>query len=92
MASIAVRVRPPGLADQSIGVRVRLPKRAVRQSECGSGCCDAVPTAGYGTVFSERKPRQSELDRAHVAERRVEPEVVVPVDVVAQLYLKLAQR
>ncbi len=50
MASIAVRVRMPGLADRSIGVRVRLPKRAVRQSECGSGCCDAVPTAGYGTV------------------------------------------
>ena len=44
------------------------------------------------TLFSESQPRQSELDRAHVAERRVKPEVVVPVDVVAQLRLKLAQR
>ena len=44
------------------------------------------------TLYSESQPRQSELDRAHVAERRVEPEVVVPVDVIAQLRLKLAQR
>lgn len=40
----------------SIAVRVRTPKRAVRQSECGSGCCDAVPIAGYGGVSAAAKP------------------------------------
>ena len=40
----------------SIAVRVRVPERAVRQSECGSGCCDAVPTAGYGSVPVAAKP------------------------------------
>lgn len=40
----------------SIAVRVRMPKRAVRQSECGSGCCDAVPIAGYDGVSAAAKP------------------------------------
>ncbi len=30
--------------------------RVDRQSECGSGCCDAVPTAGYGSVPVAAKP------------------------------------
>ena len=35
--------------------------------------------------FREGQPRFSELDRRHVAQRRVDPEVVVPVHVVREL-------
>ena len=35
--------------------------------------------------FREGQPRLSELDRRHVAQRRVDPEVVVPVHVVREL-------
>lgn len=41
--------------------------------------------------FFEEQPRLPELDGAHVAERRVDPEVVVPVDVVGQLGLQVAE-
>lgn len=40
--------------------------------------------------ISESQARFSELDRAHAAKRRVDSEVVVPVDVVRQLDLQLA--
>ena len=40
--------------------------------------------------ISESQARFSELDRAHAAQRRVDSEVVVPVDVVRQLDLQLA--
>lgn len=35
--------------------------------------------------FREGQPRLPELDRRHVAQRRVDPEVVVPVHVVREL-------
>ena len=35
--------------------------------------------------FREGQPRFPELDRRHVAQRRVDPEVVVPVHVVREL-------
>lgn len=37
------------------------------------------------TLFSETEAGLPELDRAHVAKLRVQPEIVVPVDVVVQL-------
>ena len=40
----------------SIAVRVRMPKRTVRQSECGSGCCDALPDYRYDGVSAAAKP------------------------------------
>ena len=40
--------------------------------------------------ISESQARFSELDRAHAALRRVDSEVVVPVDVVRRLDLQLA--
>ena len=30
--------------------------RAVRQSECGSGCCNVIPAAGYGSFAVAAKP------------------------------------
>ena len=44
------------------------------------------------TLSSETETRLPELDRAHVPQLRVQPEIVVPVDVVVQLGLQLAQR
>ena len=41
--------------------------------------------------FRQDQPRLPELDGAHVAERRVDPEVVVPVHVVGQLGLQVAE-
>lgn len=29
---------------------------AVRQSECGSGCCNVIPAAGYGSFAVAAKP------------------------------------
>lgn len=42
--------------------------------------------------FREGQPRLPELDRRHVAQRRVDPEVVVPVHVVRELGPELARR
>lgn len=42
--------------------------------------------------FREGQPRLPELDRRHVARRRVDPEVVVPVHVVRELGPELARR
>ena len=42
--------------------------------------------------FREGQPRLPELDRRHVAQRRVDPEVVVPVHVVRELCPELARR
>lgn len=42
--------------------------------------------------FREGQPRFPELDRRHVAQRRVDPEVVVPVHVVRELGPELARR
>ena len=42
--------------------------------------------------FREGQPRLPELDRRHVAQRRVDPEVVVPVHVVRELGPELAGR
>ena len=42
--------------------------------------------------FREGRPRLPELDRRHVAQRRVDPEVVVPVHVVRELGPELARR
>ena len=42
--------------------------------------------------FREAQPRLPELDRRHVAQRRVDPEVVVPVHVVRELGPELARR
>ena len=42
--------------------------------------------------FREGQPLLSELDRRHVAQRRVDPEVVVPVHVVRELGPELARR
>ena len=44
------------------------------------------------TLFSETEASLPELDRAHVAKLRVQPEMVVPVDVVVQLQLQLVKR
>ena len=75
----------------SIAVRVRLPKRAVRQSVCRSGCCDAVPTAGCGTVSVAAKPagniltvRVEHLDVGyreppHGGERRLHQVGIAPI-------------
>ena len=41
--------------------------------------------------FRQDQPRLPELDGAHVAERRVDPEVVAPVHVVGQLGLQVAE-
>ena len=42
--------------------------------------------------FREGQPRLPELDRRHVAQRRVDPEIVVPVHVVRELGPELAYR
>lgn len=42
--------------------------------------------------FREGQPRLPELDRRHVAQRRVDPEVVAPVHVVRELGPELARR
>ena len=42
--------------------------------------------------FREGQPRLPELDRRHVTQRRVDPEVVVPVHVVRELGPELARR
>lgn len=44
------------------------------------------------TVFSETETRIPELSRTHVAWLRVQPEMAVPVDVVVQPGLQVAQR
>ena len=41
--------------------------------------------------FREGQPLLPELDGAHVAKRRVNPEVVVPLDLVGQLDLEVAE-
>lgn len=41
--------------------------------------------------FREGRPRLPELDRRHVAQRRVDPEVVVPVHVIQELGSALAR-
>lgn len=41
--------------------------------------------------FREGRPRLPELDRRHVAQRRVDPEVVVPVHVIRELGSELAR-
>ena len=43
-------------SNRHIAVLVRMPKRAVRQSECGSGCCNVIPAAGYGSFAVAAKP------------------------------------
>ena len=43
-------------------------------------------------LFRFRLQARPELDRGHVAQARVDPEVVVPVDVARQLDLQLAGR
>ena len=48
----------------------------------GNPCVDWQHLFGR---FREGQPRLPELDRRHVAQRRVDPEVVVPVHVVREL-------
>lgn len=52
------------------------------------GGVEAEPVVDWQHLFGrfrEGQPRLPELDRRHVAQRRVDPEVVVPVHVVREL-------
>ena len=56
-----------------------------RLSGLGVDCVVGVDWQHLFGRFREGQPRFPELDRRHVAQRRVDPEVVVPVHVVREL-------
>ena len=39
-----------------LGSRTGEARASVRQSECGSGCCNVIPAAGYGSFAVAAKP------------------------------------
>lgn len=69
--------------------RSRAPRAPRRPSPCRRRTLDWQHLFGR---FREGQPRLPELDRRHAAQRRVDPEVVVPVHVVRELGPELARR
>lgn len=81
---------PPQAAPEE-GVRGRLrrrgrrPRRGREETRCRIKVDHEVDWQHLFGRFREGQPRFPELDRRHVAQRRVDPEVVVPVRVVREL-------
>lgn len=84
------------LASLGMPVREALSPARMQRRRPGQGKCDEADAERAARAamldwqhlfgrFREGQPRFPELDRRHVAQRRVDPEVVVPVHVVREL-------
>ena len=75
--------RAPGTGGAALAVW--FPRAVTLASPPGKDGGDDLDWQHLFGRFREGQPRFPELDRRHVAQRRVDPEVVVPVHVVREL-------